>query len=40
VNVNNIAYRDWIAGDNNYDAYRLMSATTGDTVLATYSPFG
>lgn len=22
VNVNNIAYRDWIAGDNNYDAYR------------------
>jgi len=22
VNVNNIAYRDWIAGNNNYDAYR------------------
>jgi len=22
VNLNNIAYRDWIAGDNNYDAYR------------------
>ena len=22
MNVNNIAYRDWIAGDNNYDAYR------------------
>jgi hypothetical protein len=22
VNLNNIAYRDWIAGSNNYDAYR------------------
>jgi hypothetical protein len=22
VNVNNIAYREWIAGENNYDAYR------------------
>jgi hypothetical protein len=22
VNVNNIAYRDWIAGDNNFDVYR------------------
>jgi hypothetical protein len=22
VNLNNIAYREWIAGDNNYDAYR------------------
>jgi hypothetical protein len=22
VNVNNIAYRDWIAGEDNYDAYR------------------
>jgi hypothetical protein len=22
VNVNSIAYREWIAGDNNYDAYR------------------
>jgi hypothetical protein len=22
VNVNNVAYRDWIAGNNNYDAYR------------------
>ena len=22
INLNNIAYREWIAGDNNYDAYR------------------
>jgi hypothetical protein len=23
MNLNNIAYRDWIAGDNNFDVYRL-----------------
>ncbi|HUJ18007.1 MAG TPA: hypothetical protein VL197_08435 [Nitrospirota bacterium] len=23
LNMNNIAYRDWIAGDNNFDVYRL-----------------
>jgi hypothetical protein len=23
LNVNNVAYRDWIAGDNNFDVYRL-----------------
>jgi hypothetical protein len=25
VNINNIAYRDWIGGQNNYDAYRADS---------------
>jgi hypothetical protein len=38
VNLNNIAYRDWIAGENNYDAYRAdirrYSLLTDDIVLA------